>query len=213
MGELDGLEHIVLADLFHLALDHHDILLCCSDHEFEVSLLHLGESGVDHELAVDAADADLVDGTSEREVAGREGARRRKACKGIRLDVFLSRDKGNVDEHFRVEIIRPERPDGAVDQAADEDLIVARLAFPLHKTAGEASCGIILFFVVYGEGHKVGAFLHFRSGCHGGEKHSATHLHDSGSGGLLGQFAGLDLNHAAIREFDLLVDYIHSNCV
>ena len=59
VGELDGLEHVVLADLLHLALDHHDVLLGGGDHEVEIRIVHLGEVGVDHELTVDAAHADL----------------------------------------------------------------------------------------------------------------------------------------------------------
>ncbi len=43
VSELDGFEHVVLADLVHLALDHHDVLLGGGDHEFKVGVLHLGE--------------------------------------------------------------------------------------------------------------------------------------------------------------------------
>ena len=59
VGELDGLEHVVLADLLHLTLDHHDVLLGSGDHKLDVAPLHVLESRIDHELAVNAAYADL----------------------------------------------------------------------------------------------------------------------------------------------------------
>ena len=74
MGKLDGFEHIVLAHLVHLALHHHDVLLSGGHHKFEVGILHLREGRVDHELAVDTADADLRYRTSERKVGRSQGA-------------------------------------------------------------------------------------------------------------------------------------------
>ena len=140
VGELDGLEHIVLADLIHLTLNHHDVLLGGSDHKFEVGVLHLGEARVDYELTVHPAHAHLGNRAAERKVGGGEGAGSCEAGKGIRLYVLLCGNKGYVDEDLKVEIIRPERTDRSVDKSGYEDLIVAGLAFPLHESAREASC-------------------------------------------------------------------------
>ena len=73
VGELDGSEHHFFADLVHLAFDHHDVLFGCGDHEFEICLLHLGESRVDAVLSVDPADSDFRDRASEWKVGGCEG--------------------------------------------------------------------------------------------------------------------------------------------
>ena len=73
VGELDGSEHHFFADLVHLAFDHHDVLFGCGDHEFEICLLHLGESRVDAVLSVDPADSDFRDRASEWKVGGGEG--------------------------------------------------------------------------------------------------------------------------------------------
>ena len=68
MSELDGIEHGLLADLVHLALNHHDVLLSGCDHKLEVGILHLGEVRVDYEFATDAAYANLTDRAAERQV-------------------------------------------------------------------------------------------------------------------------------------------------
>ena len=140
VGELDGLEHIVLAYLIHLSLNHHNVLLGCSDHEFEVGVLHLGEARVDYKLTVYPAHAHLGNRTAEREVGSGEGAGSCESGKCVRLYILLCGYKGNVDEDLEVEIIRPERTDRSVDKSGYEDLIVTGLAFPLHETAREASC-------------------------------------------------------------------------
>ena len=59
VGKLDGLEHIGLADLVHFALYHHNILFGGCNHQVQVAVCHIGETGVDLELAVHAAYADL----------------------------------------------------------------------------------------------------------------------------------------------------------
>ena len=66
VGKLDGLEHIVLADLVHFALYHHDILFCGCNHQLQVAVLHLAEGRVDPELAVNACHADLGNRAAER---------------------------------------------------------------------------------------------------------------------------------------------------
>ena len=52
--EFDGLKHFSFADLFHLTLDHHDVVVCGSDHNVDVGLGHFTEVRVDFELAVDS---------------------------------------------------------------------------------------------------------------------------------------------------------------
>ena len=209
VGELDGLEHVVLADLVHLTLDHHDVLLGGGDHQFEIAVGHLGEAGVNDEFAIDAGHADFRDRAAERQVGSGEGCGSSQAGECIGLGVLVSGDKAEVDEHLEVEIVRPERPDGTVDKTGDEDLVVRGLALALHEAAGIPSRGEILLTVVHREGHEIGALLDFLGCADGGEDHGASHLHDSRTVRLLGEFSGLDLDHAAVRELDLFRDNVH----
>ncbi len=212
VGELDGLEHVVLGHLVHLTLDHHDVLLGGGDHEVQVGALVVLETGVDHELAVDAGDADLGDRTAERQVGGGEGAGSGEAGEGVGLDILLRGDEVDVHEDLEMEVIRPQGTDGTVHEAGDEHLVVRGTALALEETAREPAGGIILFTIIYGEGHEVGTLLDFLRAGDGGEQHRASHLHHRGTGGLLGQFSGLDLDDPTVGQLDLLLDDVHLFC-
>ena len=72
MSEFDSLKHISLAYLVHFTLNHHDVVVCSGNHEFEIAVLHLAEWRVDSEFTVDPCYANLRDRASERNVAGCE---------------------------------------------------------------------------------------------------------------------------------------------
>ena len=52
MGKLDGVEHNGLRNLFHLALDHQNVIDRRPDHDIEVGIHILREGRIDYELAV-----------------------------------------------------------------------------------------------------------------------------------------------------------------
>ena len=54
VSKLDCLKHIVLADFVHLTLNHHDVVICCCDHDVNVSFLYFAEIRVNLELAVNS---------------------------------------------------------------------------------------------------------------------------------------------------------------
>ena len=89
VGELDGLEHVVLGDFLHFTFDHHDVLFGGGDHQFEVGTFHFLEGRVDDELAVDAADAHFGDRALEGQVGGGQGGRGGEAGQGVGLDIFF----------------------------------------------------------------------------------------------------------------------------
>ena len=199
----------MLAHLVHLALNHHDVLFGGGDHKVKVASCHLGEPGIDDKLAVDTCHADLGYGTAERQVAGSKGRRCGQAGKSVGLSVLIGRDKAHIYEYFQVEILGPQRAQGPVDKACDQNLVVRRFAFPLEEAAGKASCGIILLSVIHCEGHEIGALFNFFCSANCGEQHGAAHFYDCGTVGLLGKLAGFDFDHAAVRELDFFVDNVH----
>ena len=81
----------MLGNLVHFTLNHHDVFLGSGHHQVQIGPLVVLETGVNHELAVDAGYADLTHGTAERQVAGSQGGRSGQAGKRIRLDVLLGR--------------------------------------------------------------------------------------------------------------------------
>ncbi len=92
VSSLDGIQHHILGNFFRLAFDHHDIFLGGSDHELDVSLVHLAEARIDLELTINPGYSNLGDRSEEWNVAAGKGSRRRKPCESIRLDVFLCRN-------------------------------------------------------------------------------------------------------------------------
>ena len=83
VGHFQGLEEFIFGNLVHLALHHHDVVVGGADHQLDVGILDLLESGVDHPLAVDAGHAHLGDRAFERHVAHHQRGRSCKACESI----------------------------------------------------------------------------------------------------------------------------------
>ena len=73
MPEHDGVGHHVLRQDLGPGLDHHDGVARAADDEVELRLLHLAGQRVDHELAVDAADAHGRDRPEEGDLADGQG--------------------------------------------------------------------------------------------------------------------------------------------
>ena len=119
------------------------------------------------------------------------------------MDIFKFLAKILNSLFLQVEVIGPEGTDGAVHKAGYENLIVAGTALPLEEASGEAPGGVVFFTVVNGKGHEVGAFLNLFCASYCGQEHGASHLNHCASGGLLGQFAGFDFNHSAVRQGDV----------
>ena len=126
----------------------------------------------------------------------------------VGLNILVRRDE--VDRHvdFGVVIRGEQGPEGAVDQAGDEHLAVVGARFALHETAGEAAYGGVLLLVFDLEGHEIGVGFCILCGHDGSEQHRVAHLDDDRAVGLLGQFARLDLDLAAVGQRDDLADCV-----
>ena len=76
LAEHDGLEHLRFGQFLRLGFDHHHGIAGAGDHEVERALRHLVEHRIEHELAVDDADARGADGAEERQARQRQRGRR-----------------------------------------------------------------------------------------------------------------------------------------
>ena len=207
--ELYSLEHYILRHLVHLTLNHHDVLLGGCDHEIEVGVRHFREVRVNLEFSVYSGHPYFGDRSEERNVAGRKGCGSGEAGEGIWLDVLLGGDEPYVYEYCEVEIVREQRPEGSVYKPGNENFIVVSLSFPLHESARESSCGIVLFFVVDLKREEISLLVSFFRASYRSEKHCASHFDDGRSVGLLRHLAGLNLDCPTIGQYDLLCDDIH----
>ena len=90
VSELDSFEHISLAYFVHFTLDHHNVVICGCNHEFEVTVLHFAEGRVNLEFTIDSGDTYFRDRSFERNVTACKSCRSGKSSKCIRLCVSIS---------------------------------------------------------------------------------------------------------------------------
>ena len=95
-----------------------------------------------------------------------------------------------------------QRANRAIDLAAGQDLALARAAFALDKSAGNASAGIGVFAVIHGQGKEVHAFARIGRGDGSGQHYAITLGDERGAGGLLGHPSGFKMQMLAAGKLD-----------
>ena len=108
--------------------------------------------------------------------------------------VGVSREHHGDDLGLAAEAFGEQRTDGAIDLAAGENFALARPAFALDESAGDASAGVGVLAIVNGERKEVDALAGLGVGAGGGENDGFADAHNAGSVCLLGIFAGFKAN-------------------
>ena len=193
LGEVERLEQPRLGDLVGAGLDHRQAVLRADDDQVEaVVLLHLGQRRVDHELALDEADAHGADRAEERH--RRDHQRRRDAVD--REDVVRGDQVGREHRrdalHLVAVALRPERPDRAVDHPRGQDRALRRPSLALEETAGDLPGGVHALLDVDGEREEVRAFAALRPALGGRKDHGVAGADDDSAVSLLGELARLE---------------------
>ena len=152
---LDSLQHNRLRHLFHLAFDHHDVVIRSSHHQLEVSVLALLEGRVDNHLAVHTRYTYFADRSLERNIRASQSSSCSESGNALRHIDAVRRIHRDVYERLCVIVRREEGTKGTVDETRNQDLIIRCFALAAGKTAWEASCGRKFLFVLYGQGHKI----------------------------------------------------------
>ena len=196
LRDAERLDDVLFLDLDGAALDHHDGLLRARDDEVHVGELERLERGIEHPLrravlARHAADAHAGDRARERDARGVQRERGRDEREHVGLVLLVGGDDVDEDLDLVLEAFGEERADGAVDDAAREDLLVARAALTLDEAARDLAGGVGLLLVLDGEREERerGLLVAHRDGR---EDHRVAELHEAGTGGLLGHAARLD---------------------
>ncbi len=196
LRDAERLDDFFFLDLDGAALDHHDRILRTGDDEVHVGDLDRLDRGVEHPvrrsvLTRHAADTNAGDRSSERDARDVQRERRRDEREDVGLVLLVGGDDVNEDLDFVLEALGEERADRAVDDAAREDLLVARASFTLDEAARDLAGGVGLLFVLDGQREERERRFLVADG-DGGEDHRVAELHEAGSGGLLGHAARLD---------------------
>ena len=171
----------VSGKLVRLALDHHHGILRAGDDQVELGLGHLVDERIEHELAVDEADAGGADRTEERHARQRQrgGGRDHATMSG---SFSLSNDI-TVTMTW-ISFLNPSTNSGTdrtVDQARGQRLLLGRAAFALEVAAGDLAGRVGVLLVVHGKREEIDPGLRALRGDHGGENTRLAVLRDHGA--------------------------------
>ena len=192
LGEFQGGDEIGLCDFVGGTFVHDHVGLVADIDEVEVGLGLLFVGGVHHELTGDAGDADGAERAIPRDVGNGQCGRGSEDGEDVGVVLAVGREQQRLDLNFIVPALGEERADGAIGEAAGEDLLLGGPAFTLEVSAGETASGRCLLAVIHGEGEEIltGLGLGGRNRC--GEDDGFAELNGHGSVGLLCKAAGFD---------------------
>jgi len=186
VAELHGGDHVVVGHFQRGSFDHDRQVAAAHVDQINVGVLHLDVSGVQQELAVDAADAHGADGAKERQFAEHEGRGGGIDAEDVALMFAIHGEQGVVDLDLVVEAFGEEGPNRAVGHARREDFLLGGASFALEVAAGEASRRVEPFAVFHLQREEINAFARLLGVGDGGEHHGFAEL----AGGLSGRLAG-----------------------
>ena len=114
---LEGTQQILLADLLHLTLYHHDVLSRSTNHDVHIGLLHLLEGRINHILTVDTCNADFRNRALERYIRASQRCRGSKTGKSIGLVNTIGTEQHHIYEYFCVIVAGEQRTEHTVHQS------------------------------------------------------------------------------------------------
>ena len=200
MRDVERVEDLGLGDLVGARLDHQDGVVGAGHDEVEVDVAdEVGLVGVDHEVAVDLADAHRADGRGQRD--RREHQRGGRAVHRedvVGVDVIdAQRDRHEL--RLVVPALGEERADRTIDHARGQRALLARATLALEERAGDLARRVHALLDVHRQREEVD-IAQIADG-RGAEDHRVALADDDRAGGLLGHLAGL--------ERDLLTGDLH----
>ncbi len=210
----DRLQHCLLGKLDGFRFDHQARVRSAGDDEVEGRILHLLDSRVEPDVALDDADARRADRAHERHA--RQGERRRGGDQrqnvGIRFEV-IGEDRRD-DLRVAAELVGKQRADGPIDEARSQCLAVRRAPLALEVAARNAAGGEGLFLIVDGEREKIDAGLGLLCGDDRRQHRGFAPSGEHGAVGLAGDTPGFEhkLAAAPVQFFALNVKHVSSSC-
>ena len=202
-----GRQHRGLVELLGLGLDHQHAFLGAGDDQVEIALLDLLQRRVDHELAVEVADADTADRAHEGHAADRERGRRGDHRQDVGIVLEVVRQRGDHDQRLVAVALVEQRPDRTVDQAGGQHLLLRRPAFTLEEAARDLAGGEGLLLVVHGEREEIQARLGLLLEHDGGQHRGAAVGRENRAVGLPRDLAGLE-DQLAPGPVQLLAEHL-----
>ena len=159
--------------------------------EVELRVGELAVGRVDHELAVDPADADGADRAGERDLADRQRGRRGDRAEDVGLVLLVGREDRDDELDVVLVALGEERADRAVGQAGGQGGRLGRARLALDEAARDLARGVHPLLELDREREEVEAGP--RVGPVGGAEHQGVAVADGdGAAGEACELAGLD---------------------
>ncbi len=154
MRDPERFENLTLRHLESAALDHRDRFRGARYDDVDVGVLELLEGRVQHPGVLDAAHSDRGHRRVERDLRHVERHRGTQHGEHVGI-VFLVRGQNEAgDLRLVSEPLRKQGPDGPIDAARGENLLLARPPFALEEAAGDLARSVRLLAILDGEGEK-----------------------------------------------------------
>ena len=139
MSKFNSVEHFFLGNLVHLALNHHDILVGCSNHNIQIGSCQLALGRVNHKLPIHTSYTYLGNRTVERNITHGNSCRGSQSGQTIRHRLFICRVQRYLHESFCMVIIREQRSQSPVNQTGYQNLVIGSPSLSTGETTGETS--------------------------------------------------------------------------
>ena len=159
-------------------------------HDVEIALRLLFKGGVEHKLAVDAANAATGHRTGKGQGRQQHSGRSAREGQHVRVVFLVGRDNAGQHLHVFVQaLFGKERTQRAVDEARNQGFTLGGTAnFAAEKAAGNAASRVHLFRIFNGKGKE--ALVEFEAlRAHGDKHHCAAALNPHRAVGLVGHAA------------------------
>ena len=155
VGDVERVEDLGFGDAVGAGFDHQDGLVGSGDDQVEVEVGVVFLMRVDHEVAVELADADRTDVGGNRNLGDRQrrgGTVHREDVVGV-LVVDRHRDRDQLG--LVVPALGEERTDRTVDHAGGQGGLLAGPGLATEERAGDLAHGVVALFDVDGQGQEV----------------------------------------------------------
>ena len=147
MGGFERVEKIGFRNFLHLALDHHDIVVCGADHELHVGLFELLESGIDDKFAVHTGHTHFRDRAVEGNVADSDCSRSGKSGQSVGHILAVGGIESYVYESVSVVIVREKRTQNTVNESGSQYFVIRSAPLAFEESAGETSERGVFFLI------------------------------------------------------------------
>ena len=197
VAEHHGAEHGLLGELARLGFDHQHGVTGARDHQVEIGFLLLLHSGIEHELALEDADAGGADRPHEGDARQREGSGGGDHRHDVGIVLEIVRQHGGDELRLVPVAVDEERTDRAIDEARHQRLALGRASLALEIAARNLAGGIGALLVVDGQREEIDTRLRRLLADDGGEHGALAKRCQHGTIGLAGNATSLETQHAA----------------